>query len=155
MTLLDILNEKVIKVELEAKDKEGALKELVGILDESDLIQDKEKTLEAVKKREELMSTGIGHGVAIPHAKVEGVDKVIAALGKSKEGIDFKALDGEPVYIFFLLIAPEEDTSGYHIRALARISRFLKHGHFRERLKKTKTAKEILELIREEEEEHS
>ncbi|MBU1615385.1 PTS sugar transporter subunit IIA, partial [bacterium] len=104
MTLLDILNEKVIKVELEAKDKEGALKELVGILDESDLIQDKEKTLEAVKKREELMSTGIGHGVAIPHAKVEGVDKVIAALGKSKEGIDFKALDGEPVYIFFLLI---------------------------------------------------
>ncbi|MEW5766044.1 MAG: PTS sugar transporter subunit IIA [bacterium] len=154
MTLLDILDKKSIKLNLSAKDKEGVLAELIDLLVEAKKISDRESALSAIMKREELMSTGIGHGVAIPHAKADAVKELISAFGCSKEGIDFQSLDGEPAYIFFLLLSPADEASGFHIKALARISRLLKHNYFRELLRKAETSEEVLSLIKKEEAKH-
>ena len=94
-------------------------------------------------------STAIGQGIAIPHAKSESVSQLTAALGVSKKGIDFDSLDGEPAYIFFLLVAPV-DSAGPHLKALARISRLLKDKYFRENLKSAKDEKTISKLISQE-----
>jgi len=153
MKLSEILSLEVIEPDLKATDKDGVLAELVDLLFNAKKIKDREKILDDVKKREELMSTGIGHGVAIPHAKSKGVKVLIGAFGRSKKGIDFKSLDGELVYLFFMLISPEEVTSP-HIKALAKISRLLKHHYVREMLKSADSAERILELIREEEAKH-
>lgn len=153
MKLVEMLSLDVIEPDLKSTDKEGVLAELVNLLFKAGKIKDKDKILEDVKKREELMSTGIGHGVAIPHAKSEGVKTLIAAFGRSKKGIDFKSLDGELVYLFFILISPEEVT-GPHIKALAKISRLLKHHYVREMLKSADSAEKILDLISQEEAKH-
>jgi len=101
------------------------------------------------RERESLGSTGIGQGIGIPHAKSQNVKTLVAAFGLSQKGVNFDSLDGEPVYIFFLLIAPEE-SAGPHLKALARISRMLKDKYFRELLKKSKDEKEVLRIIQEE-----
>jgi nitrogen PTS system EIIA component len=93
-----------------------------------------------------LGSTAIGQGIAIPHGKSDTTDQLVAALGISKKGINFDSLDGEPAYIFFLLVAPV-DSAGPHLKALARVSRLLKDKFFRDALKNTKSSKEMLELI--------
>lgn len=153
MTLADILNENTIAVDLKAEEKEEVLIEMVNLLEQGWETKDKEDILKAIKSREELMSTGIGHGVAIPHARSNSVDRVLAAFGKSEKGLNFNALDKKPVYLLFLLIAPE-DASNAHIRILARVSRLLKHNYFRELLKTAKTPQEILSLIKKEELKH-
>ncbi|MEW6095313.1 MAG: PTS sugar transporter subunit IIA [bacterium] len=153
MKLSEMLNEDLIETDLKAEDKEGVLKEMVEILFKAGKIKDKDKILDDIKKREELMSTGIGHGVAIPHAKSEGVDTLVAAFGRSKKGIDFESLDGELVYLFFILVSPENVT-GPHIKALAKISRLLKHHYVRDKLKSTDTPEQTLALIRQEEDKH-
>jgi PTS system nitrogen regulatory IIA component len=153
MKLSDMLSLDVVEADLKAKDKTGIITEMVDILVKAGKIKEKEKTISAVLAREELMSTGIGHGVAIPHAKSDTVDKIVAAFGRSKAGVDFKALDGEPVHLFFLLIASENTTS-LHIKALARISRLLKHHYVREMLKNSDSSEEILKIIKEEEAKH-
>jgi PTS system nitrogen regulatory IIA component len=101
--------------------------------------------------REALGSTAIGQGVGIPHAKSEVVEKLVAAFGLSKKGVDFDSLDGEPVYIFFLLVAPQ-DSAGPHLKALARISRILKDKYFRESLRQVHDDKEALRIIVQEDE---
>jgi fructose-specific phosphotransferase system IIA component len=153
MTLTEILNENAIEVNLKAREKEEALAEMVDILARGWEVKDKEAVLKDIKAREELMSTGIGHGVAIPHARSSGVNRVLAAFGKSEKGLNFNALDKKPVYLLFLLVA-SEDSSNSHIRILARISRLLKHNYFRELLKEAKTPAEILSLIKKEEAKH-
>jgi len=153
MKLSEILSLEVIEPNLKSTDKDSVLEELVDLLFNTNKIKDKDKILEEVKKREELMSTGIGHGVAIPHAKSKGVDKLIASFGRSKNGIDFKSLDGELVHLFFLLLSPE-DITGPHIKALAKISRLLKHHYIREMLRSAASPEKILELIRQEEDKH-
>ncbi|MEW6621145.1 MAG: PTS sugar transporter subunit IIA [bacterium] len=153
MKLAELLSVEVIETDLKATDKDSVLKELVDLLFKAGEITNREKILEAVKEREKLMSTGIGHGVAIPHAKCEGINTLLAAFGRSKKGIDFQSLDGEPVYLFFLLLSPENVT-GPHIKALAKISRLLKHHYVREILKTAETSEKALELIRQEEAKH-
>jgi fructose-specific phosphotransferase system IIA component len=153
MKLSEMLSTNLIETNLKAKSKDEVLEEMVELLFKAGKIKEKEKILDAIKKREELMSTGIGHGVAIPHAKCDGVDKLVAAFGRSKNGIDFKSLDGEPVYLFFILLSPEGVT-GPHIKALAKISRLLKHHYVREKLKSTNEPDKTLELIRQEEAKH-
>jgi len=154
MKLSELLTEKDIKIDLKSKDKDGVLDELVSLLVLNQNIQDcKEKLLETVTAREKLMSTGIGEGIGIPHAKTDVLNKISAVFGKSKQGVAFDALDNEPVYLFFLLVAPQ-DQSGPHVKALARISRLLKHSGFREKLKASSTPKEVISIIREEEEKH-
>ena len=121
MNLLDILDEQVVMTDLEATDKQGVIEELAAALKTSGKISDLDGVLQAVIEREKIMSTGIGKGVAIPHGKCDAVKELAGVLGIKKEGIDFAALDEQPVYLFFLLVSPP-DVSGPHIRALAHIS---------------------------------
>ncbi len=151
MKLSDLLTEKAISVNLSARDKRGVIEELVGLLvDATGGGTERETVIKAVWDREELMSTGIGQGVGIPHAKTNAVDRLHAVFGRSEAGVDFAALDSKPVHIFFLLVAPE-DLSGPHVKALARISRLLKQSYFRQALLDARTAAEVMTIIREEE----
>lgn len=149
MKIMDFLNKKAISVNIKAADKEGIIRELIDLLSNATEIKNKEELAKAVLSREALGSTGIGQGVGIPHAKSQNVKELVAAFGLSKNGVDFDSLDGEPVHIFFLLLAPEE-SAGPHLKALARISRMLKDKYFRELLKKAKDENEVLRIIQEE-----
>lgn len=149
MKIVEFLNEKAITASMSASNKEGALRELVDVLAKAEGIKNKEDLVKVLMGRETLGSTGIGQGVGIPHAKTNAVKKLVAALGICPQGVNFDALDGEPVHIFFLLIAPE-DSAGPHLKGLARISRLLKDKYFRESLKELRDEKTILKLIREE-----
>ena len=149
MKIVDFLNEKAVTGNIKANHKEGIIRELVDLLAKAEGIKNKEELVKTLLNREALGSTGIGQGVGIPHGKTNTVKKLVAAFGICHEGVNFDALDGEPVYIFFLLVAPE-DSAGPHLKALARISRLLKDKFFRESLKSLTDEKAILKLIREE-----
>ena len=153
MTLLDILSPESTVVGLESTTKEEIIGELVDMLKVGDSITDREKVLQAVLDREKIMSTGIGDGIAIPHGKSDSVIHLTAALGTHKRGVDFEALDGEPAYVFFLLVSPA-NVSGPHIKALARISRLLKNDAFKKQLVEATSAEEILAAIETEEKAH-
>lgn len=149
MKIMDFLSPKAVIANLKSTDKEGVIRELVESLAKAEDIKNREDIVKVILTRESLGSTGIGQGIGIPHAKTQSVKSLVAAFGLSHKGINFDSLDGEPVYIFFLLIAPEE-SAGPHLKALARISRMLKDKYFRELLKKSKDEKEILRIIQEE-----
>ncbi|MGA1196162.1 MAG: PTS sugar transporter subunit IIA [Candidatus Latescibacterota bacterium] len=150
MTLMEILSGKSVVVGLEGQNKRDVLIELVNSLEVGDKITDRDKVLDAVLLREEIMSTGIGHGIAIPHGKSEYVTELGGVLGIKKDGGDFDALDGKPTYIFFLLVSPL-DVSGPHIKALARISRLLKGEDFRQKLIAAVDKDDAIAIIEEEE----
>lgn len=150
MKITEFLDKKSIKLEMESVEKEDSLKELVDVLAEVHDIGDKKSIVKALVERESLGSTGIGQGIAIPHGKTDRVKDIVAVLGISRKGVNFEALDGEAVYIFFLLVAPKE-TAGPHLKALAQISRLLRDSFFCELLQKCKTPDEVFELIRREE----
>ena len=135
MKISEVLDKRAIKIGLTATTKEEALKELVDILAKVEDIGDPKSILRALVERENLGSTGIGQGIAIPHGKTDKVTRLVAVMGISKAGVDFDALDGEPVYIFFLLVAPKA-TAGPHLKALAQISRLLRDSYFCELLRK-------------------
>jgi PTS system nitrogen regulatory IIA component len=149
MQLRDILKMKSVTIDLESKEKEDVLKELVGLI--SDEIPDKEHIHQILVERENLGSTGIGQGIAVPHGKTDETDKIVAALGISKKGVEFNSLDGELVYIFFLLIAPKA-SAGPHLKALARISRILRDSSFCDILRKSKDVETAYKLIIKEDE---
>ncbi len=149
MKLMDFLDKRAIIPELGKGNKQEVIREMVNKLVALGEITDGEETVKILMEREKLGSTGIGEGVAIPHGKSKDVKKITAIFAKAKEGIDFEALDGEPVYLFFLLVAPESSTSE-HIKALARISRLLKDSNFRKKLKMKQTVEDILSAISEE-----
>ena len=156
MKILDFLNKKAVTIDLDAKDKEGIIRELLDLIVKTGEIKPKKK--EALVKtlidREMLGSTGIGQGIGIPHGKSDEIKKLVGAVGISKEGVNFDSLDGERAYIFFLLLAPQE-SAGPHLKALARISRLLKDKYFRDMLKNAKTEKELLNIItREDQKKH-
>ena len=148
MKIADFLSKKAITADLKAVKKEDVLKELVELLAASEDIEKKNrnKLVEQLMAREALGSTAIGQGVGIPHAKSECVNKLVAGFGISQKGVDFDSLDGEKVYVFFLLIAPI-DSAGPHLKALARISRLLKDKYFRDSLKECKDEKSVLKII--------
>ncbi|MFH1879145.1 MAG: PTS sugar transporter subunit IIA [Candidatus Omnitrophota bacterium] len=152
MKIIELLNKDAVSVDLKSKDKETILSELVSLLVSAGNIKktDTADVLKKLKERENLGSTGIGKGVAIPHAKCPKVKKMFSAFGISKEGLDFKSLDGEKTYIFFLLVAPGE-TPGPHLKALAKISRLLDDKFVRDRLRMAKNAQEIFKIVKEEE----
>ena len=153
MTLLDILSPDSTIVDLKGDTKEEIIAELVDSLSASEAISDRDKVLQAVLEREKIKSTGIGDGMAIPHGKSDSVVKLVAALGTQRRGVDFEALDGEPAYVFFLLVSPA-NVSGPHIKALARISRLLKNDDFKKKLITASSPEEIISAIRAEEESH-
>ena len=149
MKIMDFLNEKAICANLTASTKEEVIEKLIDLLLKAKVIKDKKKLIKILLDREALGSTGIGQGVAIPHGKSEGVKELVAAFGISEKGVDFDSLDGEKVFIFFLLVAPE-DSAGPHLKALARISRLLKDRYFRDTLKAAKDEKTLLKIIKQE-----
>ncbi len=153
MTLMEILSGKSVVVGLKGQDKREILEELVDVLEVGDKITDREKVLEAVLQREEIMSTGIGHSIAIPHGKSEFVKELGGVLGIKSEGVEFDSLDGQPTFIFFLLVSPM-DVSGPHIKALARISRLLKGEDFRQRLIESQDSGSAIQILEEEESKH-
>ncbi len=149
MKICDFLNVKAISADLKAMTKEGVIRELAGLLAKMSVVKDEKKITKILLDREALGSTGIGQGVGIPHGKCGNVQELVVACGVSKRGVDFNALDGEPVYIFFLLLAPE-NSAGPHLKALARISRLLKDKFVRENLIHAKDEGEILRILKEE-----
>ena len=154
MKITDFLAKKGIKIGMSSTEKADSLKELVDVLAEVKDIGDKKSIVKALVESENLGSTGIGQGIAIPHGKTDRVGELVAVLGISSKGVNFEALDGELVYIFFLLVAPKE-TAGPHLKALAQISRLLRDSYFCELLKRCKTAEEVYDLIhREEDKKH-
>ena len=151
MMLTDVLDPAAVSIDLKSRDKDSTLAELVELLVVSGLIKVSEKNviLKKLKERETLGSTGIGKGIGIPHAKCPALKKMVAALGISTEGIDFKSLDGERTYIFFLLIAPC-DPPGPHLKILAKISRLLDDKFIRDRLRSVKSTREVIKILDEE-----
>lgn len=153
MQIMDFLSKKAIVLDIKSTKKEEVIKELVEALINSGDIEkrNRSKLFDALMNRESLGSTAIGQGIAIPHAKSDCVSKLIAAFGISKKGVDFDSLDGEPAFIFFLLVAPQ-DSAGPHLKALARISRLLKDKYFRDCLRSASDEKAIVKIISEEDE---
>ncbi|MFP4465916.1 MAG: PTS sugar transporter subunit IIA [Candidatus Goldiibacteriota bacterium] len=150
MRILDFLDKDSIELDLKAKDKREVIEELVDSLKKKNVIADKDKTIESLMEREELGSTGVGQSIAIPHSKTSGVKELVGVFGVSKKGIDFDALDGEPVNIFFLLLAPE-GAAGLMLKALARVSNFLKNKYYRKKILEARDMEGIIAIIEEEE----
>jgi fructose-specific phosphotransferase system IIA component len=150
MRILDFLDKESIELNITAKTKKEVIEELVELLAKKNVILDKKATLDSLYEREELGSTGVGQGIAIPHSKTKGVKDLVAAFGVSKDGVDFDALDGEPVNIFFLLLAPE-GAAGLMLKALARVSNFLKNKYYRRKILEAKDKAAVVMTIEEEE----
>ena len=150
MKFVDFVSSIAIQPNLAAIGKEDVIREMTAALVEAGDIQasELESTIKAIAKREELGSTGIGRGVAVPHTKHPSVDRLVGTVGVSVQGVDFKSLDGEKVHLFFLLISPP-DKPGDHLRALENISRQLRDDTFCRFLKQSKTAADIWQLLEE------
>lgn len=153
MKIMDFLSKKAILTDIKSGKKEDVIKELVDTLINAGEIEKRHrnKLIDSLMTRESLGSTAIGQGIAIPHAKCDCVQQLVAAFGLSKKGIDFDSLDGEPAYIFFLLVAPQ-DSAGPHLKALARISRLLKDKYFRDNLRACADDKSVIKIINQEDE---
>lgn len=145
MKITEMLRREFV-LELKAKNKHDALVELAGVFPKEGIGVNPETMLQVLLERERLGSTGIGDGIAIPHGKVSGLDRIVVSFGRSREGLEFDAMDGKPVRLFFLLMAPENSTGG-HLKALARISRMLRDQSFRKNLLEAKNREELYGII--------
>ncbi|MGF7400727.1 PTS sugar transporter subunit IIA [Thermoanaerobacterium thermosaccharolyticum] len=143
----EILDKDMIIFDLKSKDKLSVLKELIKPLAAKGAIDDEDKFLDVVLKREEEYSTGIGMGVAIPHGKSSLVKKASLVFGKSKEGIDYNSMDGKPAHLFFLIAAPE-NSDNLHLKILAKLSRSLMHEEVREELNKAETYEDVVNAFK-------
>ncbi len=150
MEINDFLDAKAVKPRLESKTKDEVLEELTDLLEKTGKVTDREEFLRVIRDREELGSTGIGYNIAIPHARSTGIKGLTGAFGISKKGIDFDALDKEPVYLFFVLAAPK-NAAGDYLKALATISRLLRNRKSRQALIKADTMEEIVKIIKKQE----
>ncbi|MBN1347961.1 PTS sugar transporter subunit IIA [candidate division KSB1 bacterium] len=150
MTLRKILSEELIKIPLESDTKEDVIKEMVDLLNHAHKVSDTKGLLKSILDREKLMSTGVGDGVAIPHAKAEGIKELVAAFGITKHGIDFQSIDEKPVRLIFLLVGPLNQP-GPHLKALSRISRLIHKAEFRKQLIASSSPREVMNNFVEEE----
>ncbi len=148
MKIVDYLDESLIISDLACSDKETVLKKFSDCVSKKFSRISAEEVFTILKEREDLGSTGIGGGIAIPHGKTKKIDTLIAAFARSREGIAFDAIDDQPVKFFFLLLAPE-DSAGLHLKALAKISRMLKDPEFRQQLDKAEDTAQLFQVIQE------
>jgi PTS system nitrogen regulatory IIA component len=154
MKITDILSEDMVVSTLRGRTKGEVIDELAGVVSEHHRGEiNHGRLVQALEDRERLNSTALGEGVAIPHGKLPGLKRVIAAFGRSPAGVDFSSLDGKPTHLFFLLVAPE-DSAGAHLKALARISRLLKDDSFRARLMSAPAGADLYRTIREEDDKY-
>lgn len=147
LKISDFLKPESIIMEIKSKEKIAVIKELVNHMVENKFVSDGERFLNALAKRENLESTGIGDGIAIPHARTDAVDDLILAFARSPSGVDFSSIDGKPSYLIFLIASPENKKSEY-IMALAKISRLLRKDPVRRELRAAISPKEILKIIK-------
>jgi len=151
MKICDVLDREAILAELKSQNKKGILEELVAPVAKIAGVNP-ENLVKVLMERERLGSTGIGGGIGIPHGKMKDIESLVLGFGLSRRGVDFESLDGKPTHIFFLLVTPENST-GLHLKLLARISRILKNEPFKNRLINASDGDEIFGIIKEEDEE--
>jgi PTS system nitrogen regulatory IIA component len=152
MKITEMLKREFVLEQLKAANKRDALAELAGVFAQGRINVDSEAMLHVLLERERLGSTGIGDGIAIPHGKLPGLEEMVVSFGRSREGIAFEAMDGKPVHLFFLLMAPE-NSAGQHLKALAKISRMLKDANFRQNLLEAKMHEDLFRIIAEKDDE--
>jgi fructose-specific phosphotransferase system IIA component len=146
MKLSKFSEENLIIFDLKSSNKDDVIEELVELVNTSNMVSDKDTLLRDIKERENLVTTGIGYGVAFPHAKTKSVKGIVIAFGRSNEGIDFEAIDHKPVFLFFLIAAPE-DAIGAHLNVMSRLSYLMKSEENRQKLMKATSPGEVLELV--------
>lgn len=146
MRLSELLNPNAITLRLKARTKREALVELVDLLESAHGFQSQGEILDRVMRRESMMTTGIGNGIAIPHGKARSVDRMVAAVAVAPEGLDFEAEDGNPVHLFVLFVSPETATT-LHVRALANLSRLLKEESVRTSLREARSVEDFLAAL--------
>jgi nitrogen PTS system EIIA component len=144
--LADILRESSVIADIKGVTKREILFEMVETLKNAKLIDDVDSVVDIIMEREKLGSTGIGDGVAIPHGKMKKLDTILCVAGRSIEGVNFDAVDRQPVHIFFLVLAPE-DSASMHLKVLSRISKVLRDQSFRKKILKLADAHEIYSNI--------
>ncbi len=149
MKIKDILVNDAVSLDLEAGSKREVLAEMAGALAKVEPQIEGDRLLEVLLEREALQSTGIGDGVAIPHGKMAGLDRLVASFARSSEGVDFESIDRRPTHHFFLLVVPEH-SGGQYLKALARISRFFRDAAFRQQLTSAEKQSDIIRAIAEE-----
>ena len=149
MKIVDLIRRDMVVPDLTADNKIGVIRELAQHLAEHHERLAPDDLSRVLIDREELASTAIGEGVAVPHGKMRTVDGIVACLGRSRRGVDFGAMDGQPTHLFFVMVAPESST-GAHLKALARISRVFKDAQFRRRLLEAADADAMYEIIAQE-----
>jgi len=152
MKILEIIPAGGVVDGLRSETKEGVLRELSEAVCRVVPALSPAQLTSVLMEREALGSTGIGDGVAIPHGKVAGIDRLVAAFGRSVDGVQFASLDGKPARLFFLVVAPENNSAGMHLKALARISRLVKDERFRRRLLDAEGVEGLTRTLREEDE---
>lgn len=150
MRITELLDIRSIDLNVEVKSKMEAIDYLVELMEKSEKISNKEEYKKGILEREEITTTGIGDGIAIPHAQNKAVKKAGLAAITIKEGVDYQSLDGKPVYLCFMIAAPE-DGGHVHLQALAKLSALLMNEEFRNRLIHAKSSKEFLTIIDQEE----
>ncbi|MBI3893537.1 MAG: PTS sugar transporter subunit IIA [Candidatus Wallbacteria bacterium] len=150
MKLTNLIEPDLIKLELASGTKPQVLEELINLMVETSRIKDRDEFVKAVMDREAICSTGIGKGIAIPHSRNTSITEVTVALGRSRAGIDFDALDNEPVHLVFLLAAPM-NAGNVYLKALARLSRLLRMPEFRQAIMEANTKEDIIRIIEERE----
>ncbi len=149
MKIMDILVRDAVVLDLTSTTKREALEEIASALAAAEPAVEAERLLAVLVDRESLQSTGIGDGVAIPHGKMPGLSRLVASFARSRQGIDFESIDGQPSQLFFLLVVPEH-SGGQHLKALARISRFFRDAQFRKALLEAETREDVFRAIEEE-----
>ena len=149
MKITDFLSVQTVIPGLAQREKNAVLEELAEGLAANHSQFDAKQVLSVLMERERISTTAIGEGVAIPHGKLPGLERIFGLFARSGEGVDFNSLDGAPTHLFFVLIAPE-GAAADHLKALARISRLLKDESFRRRLMAAKSSQELFTLIAEE-----
>lgn len=147
MELRDFFSEDAIKLELDGNTKEEVLKELIDLLGLDEKSQG--MLFKMLKRRENLGSTGIGRGIAIPHCRSLVVSKLRVAFARKTAGVDFKAIDEKPVYFFFLIVAPPLEVSNQYLPVLGKIAQFSKEADVPERLLSIKQPREFMQLLQE------
>jgi nitrogen PTS system EIIA component len=147
--IADVLRKESVMLNLKTKSKPDVIRELAERVTDQYPNLNRDSLVSVLLEREKLCSTAVDEGVAIPHGKISGLSNIIAAFGRSAEGIDFESLDGNPTHLFILLLAPE-NSSGIHLKLLARISRIFKNPEFRSRLMHAKSEEELYNIIIEE-----
>ncbi len=149
MGLATLIGPDLIFPGLGGSDRPTVLRDLAERVVEAGRVDDADRLYQKLWEREQLGSTGVGSGVAVPHCKMKGIDRPVMAVGVTAKAIDFGAVDGKPVAVFFLLVSPEDEPAA-HLRALAEISRWARADRHVERIRKAKSADEIFELLRRE-----